>query len=214
MTKKKLSKSKKPIKVEKKEKVEEIVDDEPSWYHYVIILLILFGILAGIYYSFEFFNQRTGPNVGDGSDQLLYKHKVGNITYNIYFTVPISELEKLSYPLELSELDLFGTISVRYAFQEYNETDNGFISVSAIKLRRFLDNVYRLDGPAENETFVQFNETNCSDSDENHRVITFDPYQDRDGVFVDENGCVIFATDEPEEMRVLVDYFIYETVRQ
>ena len=210
-TKKNLSK--KPEKKEEVVKKEPVEDDEPSWYHYLTIILVIIGLFVGAYFIFEYVDSRSDADVGTGNKQYLYEHKVGKITYNIYFTVPISELEKLSYPVEVTERDLFNTASVRLSFQEYNGTDNGYVSVSAIKLRRFLDTVYHFS--FEQENFAQFNETNCTNSTNLNRIVTFDPYQNTTGVFVEEDsGCITFATQEADEMRVLVDYFIYETIRE
>ena len=201
-----MSKVKKPVeKVEAKDVSKK--DNEPSWYHYLLVLLIFAGVVGVFWVGYVFFVE---DNDSSPSGPIMYKYvyKVGNVTYNLYFESQISELDKMDVVIEPSKYDVLNTVNFMMAFLEYNGSDNGQIAKGSTKLTSFLKFVYSFN--FGNESFLKIDEISCENSTRKNKVIVFDPYQNVTGIFMDENGCIEFVTDDPKKMVGLVDKFIYE----
>ena len=185
-------------------------DAEPSWYHYIIVLVVFFSAFAIIYYSFEYFD------VKENNDKFLFKtfdypYVVGNMTYNIKFNYPIEILTESDFVIEPSKLDMLNTINFTRVYFLYNGTDNGQVATTAIKVRNFLKYVYNVNFA---ELSYYYNETNCSNSDLMSKVMIFDINSTRNGVFYDNtNGCVTFETTSGKDIVLLGDKFIYEMIK-
>jgi hypothetical protein len=196
------------VKPEIPKKIDK--EEEPSWYHYIIVIALFALIIYTGVLIFDYFDEGNKPQDGVKTEDYYYKYKVGNITYNIEFTEPVTNISNLRYWSPITKEDLWNTADIKFSFNEYNGTDNGYVSISSIKLRRFLDNVFYFS--FEEGDFVKYNETNCSHSTFANRVFTFNPYSEREGVFVDENGCVIFEAKSAKEFPRVVDKFIYDII--
>ena len=195
---------KKPIK--KKDPKE----DEPSWYHYLIVLGAFFTVFAVIYFAFEIFDTQ------DANPQVLtqtypYEHKVGNVTYSINFHYPLEELLVTSYPIEVNEQDFFNSITMRIGFLEYNGTDNGRVTIASSKMVSLLKGVYHFQFPVER--FVRFNETmSCLNSTSSDKILVYNPYSNRNGVFIDENSCITVEATNADELVKVNDKFIFNLI--
>lgn len=213
MTKQNLDDSKKDL--EKKEEVlteKKKIDDEPSWYHYVIILGGLFLLIVGIYFLFEIFTPNQEPTFDNLEDKptFMYEHKVGDITYNIEFSTSFEKIKELNYSVPINENDLFNTQRFYFSFMQYNGTDNGQVTFSAIKLRRFLSSVYFFN--FQPDQFVSYDNITCDNSTRTSRVVVFDIYSNQTGIRGDENGCLYFESESPYELLELVDTFMYHMI--
>jgi hypothetical protein len=191
-------------------------DEEPSWYHYMVILGIIFFVFVVAYFGAEifrgYFYEENQINVSNSSNTYPYSFKAGDITYNIFFNSPIEILDELNYTIEINEFDILNTQSFMLSYGVYNGSDNGLVSVSSIKLVRFLKARYFFKFPED--AFNNLADLNCSNSEENHKVMTFDPYADETGVFYNENYCIEFKSEGPELMMSVIDKLIWEIVKE
>ncbi|MCA9496184.1 MAG: hypothetical protein KC589_04535 [Nanoarchaeota archaeon] len=203
---------KKGDKISKK-KIEDDEDSQPSWYHYVIIFIVLGGIFAIFYYGFEFY---SGVSEDKNESNLLidlynYPYVVGKNTYNIKFHYPIDELDKADYPIEVNKYDMLNTLNITRVFLEYNGTDNGKVIIAASKLYSFFNKVFHVSF-AESQSI---NSTSCVNSTINAKVMVFDVYANKTGVFYNkENGCIEILAEKPEDLVLVSDKFIYEMIKE
>lgn len=212
--------SKKSKKVEKVSAESIVKDDEPSWYHYLIVIVVFILVGSGIYYTYDFienFGEVDIPldnltNITKPAELFNYPYKVGNVTYNIKFHNSIEDIESMDYIIEPNRMDILNTISIDMSFYDYNGTDNGQVSTGSTTLLSFLKLVYHFNFDAE--SFKMYNETNCSDSSMRDKIIMFNPYVNQTGVFMDDNGCIEILSDEPAKIVDLVDKFIYTLVKE
>ncbi|MFW5704656.1 MAG: hypothetical protein ACOCXG_02325 [Nanoarchaeota archaeon] len=184
-------------------------DDEPSWYHYVIVLLVLAGVIFGVYYLGNlFFEEETGP--GTTMETYPYVYTVGNVNYNIIFNSPVEVLNSsdLFVPIEKSEL--FQT--QRFVFSYTPEANVARVGQASIKLKRFLGSVFSFQFTPE--SFKTTDEINCSNSTLKQRVILFDVGSQENSIEVEDNGCIIFNSVDENSTMFLVDKFIWEIVSE
>jgi len=213
-------------KIEKERVQADVVnqDDEPSWYHYIIVFMIFASIFGVFYLGYYFFYEDqsnignlTGMNntsLDNNSPVVLTKYPFvqGNITYNLFFHNTIDEIEAMNFPVQVDKLDLLNTRSFIMAFDNYNGTDNGEVARGSTKLVSFFSLVYTFE--FNNESFVRTDVIDCSNSTLSEKVITFNPYSERVGVFYNQtNGCISFETDNPKDVVDLVDKLIYGVVK-
>ncbi len=106
---------------------------------------------------------------------------------------------------------MLNTLNFSRTFFIYNGTDNGQVAVTSIKVRNFLKYVYNVNF----DGVFYFNESNCSNSNLNSKVMVFDINSTRNGVFYNKkNGCVTFETTSAKNIVLLGDKFIYEMIKQ
>ena len=217
--------SKKPkysTKSKKTEKVEEIKqtsqsedDEEPSWYHYVIVLAVLLGGLFLILFISDKFSSSDDlvpvENSSEYVSKYVYEHEIGKTKYNIQISLPTEDILALDYRNEISHFELLNTISYTFAFDTYNGTDNGFVTVSASKLRRFLSAVYFAD--FKNTSFQTLPNYSCANSTTSNRVIELRVNQNESGIFEDENGCIILSSTEAKTLPWVADYFMVTVLK-
>ncbi len=202
----------------KKKKVEKVkaekADDsgEPSWYHYVIVLLTFAGLFALAYYSYQFFEDETTINESIKVVFYTYPYKQGETTYNIKFRTAPDELDSLNYTIEPNKMDILNTDEFTFVFLDYIGTDNGEVSKGSTMLLSTLRQIF--DFNFEQDNFKMINETDCTQSTLSHKIILFNPYSNTTGVYMDENGCLEFLTDDPKIMPTLVDKFVYNLITE
>lgn len=205
----------KDLSNEKKVSKKKVEDDEPSWYHYVIVLLVIFGVFGVLYFVFEVYDSNSKVSGKDDLDDFAktynYPYKVGNVTYNIKFDYPVDEIVQGEVLIEPTKLDLLNTVRMHMVFYEYNGTDNGKVTVAATKFYSFFSNVYHM-GFGEN---MMINESSCENSSLKDKVVVFDIYSDRTGVFYDENnGCVRVESEKVEDFVLVLDSLLYSLVKE
>lgn len=192
--------------------------DEPSWYHYVIILLVFSGIILAFVLGFSYFEDKDNVSPNGKVEPKRptfynYDYQLGQTTYHLKFRTDPEVLKDLDYVIEPTKMDLLNTKDFIFAFNEYNGTDNGEVSKGSSMLISTLKLVYKFKIPVEN--IVLFNETNCSSSNEDYKMIVFDAYSNVTGVFMDEDTyCIHIETQDPKDMSKLVDKFIYDIVNE
>ncbi len=195
-------------KIEKKNQ-----DDEPRWYHYLIVSLCFIALFIGLYYTLDYF-EKEPPNPHINVQLYTYHFKVGEKNGSIQFYTPINKIEDLDYPIEVSKYDFLNSKRIILSFMEYNGTDNGEVALVSGRLAPFIKHVYSFDfNPYED--IKHTNESNCSTSTLDEKIVTFNPYSDRNGVFYNEsNGCIEFLTDDATKMRELGDIFFYTLINE
>lgn len=206
------------VEIEKEVKAisKKIDDGEPSWYHYVIIFLVLGGILGVFYGGFEIYDKYYGEEISFDplSTTFNYPYQVGNITYNIQMHYPIDEIKKSNYSIEVSRLEILNSIELIMSFDDYNGTDNGKVTIAGSKLTTFFKKVYHFSFDAETN-FKKFNESNCETSDKQNKVIMYNPYSNRSGVFYNsETSCIEILSQNADEIVKVTDYFMYTLMNE
>jgi hypothetical protein len=186
-------------------------DESPSWYHYLTILLIIFGgiwLLSFIVNTYTSYSDVEIIDAVNSTETYSYKKTIGNITYNIQLSMPLIELEKFNFIVEPDKLDILNTLSYTFSFNTYNGTDNGQVTLSATKLRRYLSLVHF--AKFDEGDFAQSDVISCMNSTVNRRVVLFeiDPSIEVSSVLEDTNGCIRFVVNDAFEMPHLTDYFI------
>lgn len=193
---------------------EPVVGDEPSWYHYLIVLGVLVGIFLFFYFGYNYYddNYVEKPNI-TSNVTYKYPYTVGNITYNIYFHSPVDDIEKSDYKIQLKKSDMLTTADFTFVFKDYNGTDNGEVSVAAGKLMRFVETVYGFN--VSSDDITHFNETTCANSTTLEKVVVFDPYKNENGVFFErKTGCIKVYTDAAHKQVEVIDKLIYTMINE
>jgi len=215
MVKKSVKNGAKKIKkevVDKEISIKKVDDNEPSWYHYVIVLLFFGSVFWVVWFAFSFYDEQP-IDIHNSSNVVLHKYPyvVGNVTYNIYFQNSVDEIESMDFVVEPNKLDVLNTRRFVMSFMDYNGADNGEVTKSSTKVISFLKNVYRFK--FDKDSFKMINESNCSTSSINYKVVLFNPYSNVTGVFYNNsNGCIEFLADSPDKIVSLSDKFIYDVI--
>ena len=219
--KKSLKKSEKieRVKGEKIEKVKPekvlLEDDEPSWYHYVIILGVFFGTILGVYFGYEYYDMKKKDNLENYEplrETFIYDYKVGNITYNLEFHNTFDYIERHNIIVEVTKENIWESRNITFAFYEYNGTDNRYVSTASVKFMKLLKYVYNINFDDTN-SFKMISEVNCSTSTVKSKVVVFYPYSDKNGVFYNEtNGCIEVLSRTPKEMVLVEDTLMYNLI--
>lgn len=188
-------------------KEEEKSQEQPSILHYLIVLGILVGGLFVFAFVFEFFADSTGPQLDRNAtpeESYRYEFVRSNATYNIELSAPIEDINRYNFTIEPTRLEVLNTQSFTFSFDTYEGSDNGQVSMSAIKLRRFLDRVYFFNFDS-NESFTTTDTFTCDNSTPQHRVVEFKPRADVSGVFSEDNGCFVVKSTQPNLMPFVID---------
>lgn len=214
MAKKQEKKQKSQKKVEKvKPQIQEEEEAEPKLIHYIIVVAILFGIFGIIWAGFEIYDNQTKQPLQNATiqEKYIYKHIIGNVTYNIEFSYPIEEIEKIDYPIEIDRLTMLNKLSLTRVFLDYNGTDNGQVVIMASKFRSFFKGVYHISFRDEQK----IENFNCSNSTIQHSAVVLNPYSDRNGVYYNQtNGCINVETTDITQFVILGDKIIYEMIKE
>lgn len=195
-----------PEILEKKE-----TEEEPSWYHYVVVLAVFVAVgfaIYGILFVIGAYNsQDQKPST------YTYPFKVGNVTYNIEFHETLSDLEKRPYTIEPMRKDVWLSRDMVFAFGKYNGTDNGRVSIASSMLVLFFKRVYFMSFNVSD--FRQMNESNCHTSTIDRNVITFNVSAKKNGVFMNRtNGCIQVDAVNATEIIPVTDKWILELINQ
>lgn len=211
-------------------------NSEPSWYHYVIVLLVFVLIFIGIYHFFIVNNDSNNSNLNSGeiSNHVVVNENgtilntssnINEIFSNVYkfetelstgtkinldLNSPVSELKDWNITLGLNKFDLLNSKNISFSFMSYDNSDDNFlISKSAIKFMRFLRYVYGIKFSPNN--FASDDIINCSTSSIEDKVFVFDPYLNESGIFYNEtSGCVIVGSDSAVGILKVLDKYMYE----
>ncbi len=203
-------------KENKKKQTKSESDSEPSWYHYASILAIILVVFGLLYIGFEIFYENSNPQlILNQNKTYTYPFKIGNVTYNIEFASPIEEVQNSNYPIEFDRMSILNTINFKMAFDNYsqnNGTDNGKVAQAASKLTSYLKNLYNMK--FSTNSFVMLDELNCSNSTNRNKIITFSPYEQTAGAFMDENGCIEIKARNATEIMYVVDKIMLDLIKR
>jgi len=199
---------------ESSKKETEKSNDEPSWYHYLVVLGVVLIVIVGVpmaLYNLTDFGDERDIDGGDENeidrDTFIYEYERGGATYNIEFDSRIEEFTELDAEIEIDRYDILNTINVKFGIDTYEDQDERYVATVSTKLMTFLSKVYYFN--FEEGDIQPYNNLNCTHSTPEERVFVFDPYSDRTGVFEKENGCVSLEAQNPQDFRKLGDLFIY-----
>lgn len=218
MVKKKEIDKKIKEKIVKVDENSTIKDDTPSLYHYLIVILVFFGLFYGIYFMVNLTSMNSEILITPNSTEIqfepyIYKHIVENNTYNLQFHTPIEDLENNNLLIEINKYDLLNSERIIFSFYNYNGTDNKFVSTSSVKLMKLFRYLFNFDFDAND--FKLYNESNCSTSTLNEKVILFNPYSDISGIYYDSSsGCIEINAKTPTAIVSVTDIFIYTLVNE
>lgn len=191
------------------------VEDEPSWYHYVIVLILFFGFFAGIYY-FAFGNENSQDNQGNiylKNNTYIYKHVVGNKTFNIEFENSLYKLDNYDMENQVNVEDIWSSNNIYLSFDIYNGTDNKYVSTTSVKIMKLFKYLYGFDIGTEN--ILDYSNYTCLNSTIDNKIITFNPYSNRDGVYYNSsNGCIQIESINVEDFILVGDKFLYGLVKE
>lgn len=189
--------------------------DEPSWYHYLIVIGAIIGVFIVFYIGFSFYEgtSNSNLNVSDLSKTYIYPHKVGNATYNLHFTLPVDDLNSLNYLIEPNKLDILNTANFTMVFKVYNGTDNGRVAQASTKLISFMKLVYGFR--FEEDSFKRYEEdVTCDNSTKLSKLVIFDPYQNKtEALYNQTNGCIELNAVNSRELIYLTDKLILNLVK-
>lgn len=205
--------------VQKEKKVKSEGDDEPKLYHYLIVLFVIVGLFFAVYFGFNLYSDNFGDNdvVLNNSDNKVlnkYQYKKGNVTYNFYFHNEVSDIRDSEMVIEPTKYNILNTREFLFTYMEYNGSDNGKVTVSSGLLMSFFKKVYGFTfNPDENIKLI--NSTDCSNSTASHKVIIFNPYSDKEGVYFNQsNGCINVLSKSPERIIFVGEKFLYEILNE
>lgn len=213
----KKSNVKDPSSLDSKKKVIEEKTENPSWYHYLVILggfALIFVVISMIINVYNSSQEIEIVDVLETDETYSYTHKVGNVSYTILLVEPLENLRKLNYVVEPNLLDILNTLSFKFSFGEYNGTDNGQVSLAATKLRKYLSLVHFIT--FEQEDFLSNITPSCDGSTKTNRIVTFEINSSISvsGVFEEENGCIRVISSNAIEFPYIMDYFIVSILQE
>lgn len=203
-------------KVTKTSKKEEF-DEEPTLFHYSVVLLVLAAIFGLLYVGFEYYDAKTNDGAINNPNLKikLYKYpfKVNDVEYSIQFYNPVSDLEKSDLPIGISKEDLLSTQDFKFIFSSDSSSHGEVIKVSG-RLFPFLKNVYRFPLDTRQD-IISSDNLSCEDSTTDVKYIFFNSNATKNEVVYDNsNGCITFKTISPELMGTLGDKFFLEMINQ
>lgn len=195
-------------------KSEESINDEPSWYHYLIVFLVILGVFGVFYYGVEIYGKTFDSNSSDKDDlrkSYIHEYVVDGKTYNLEFQHTFDEIEKFNYSIEVNKYDLLNSKNITLSFGEYNGTDNKPVAIVSVKIMRFLKYVYGVEFGENN--FNTLDGVSCKNSTLEEKVMTFNPYANESGVYYNTTtGCVEIKATSPDKFVGVGDTFLYTLI--
>jgi len=200
------------VLVEKKSKSDS---KEPSWYHYLIVIIIFGLIFMGIYYITNPSN--SSPIIVNNNVTKMqtykYVHEENGKTYNFEFHSPVVELNSYKVPVGVTKYDLLNSKSITFSFLNYSTSDNKFISISSVKMMRLLKYYFNFNFNKNN--FQMSSNFSCLNSTLENKVLTFNPYRNSTGVFYNKtNGCINIYSNSSRGVLKVTDKFLLDLVNQ
>lgn len=191
-------------------------NDNPSWYHYVFVLFCFFLIIYGIILIYDFYEKRYFLEKQENISNLILhniEYKVGNVTYNLNFRNSREDLKNSNIIIQPTKIDVLNTLRFNFSFLNYSSQDNLEVLKASTLFVRFLGRVYKFQ--FNSNDFNNFENLNCSLSNNDYKVVVFNPYSKKEGIFFNKsNGCIEFLTNDSKRMNFLVEKFIFELINQ
>ena len=185
--------------------------DEPSWYHYAIILACVVLFFVGLYYVFA--DKGECKKVVHGEMDTRYKCpvQIHGRSGSVEFLAPIEEVRKYNYISEVSKLDVLNSKQVILSFDEYNGTDNGQVALVSTRVTGVLKALGFPFSPEK--SFATTDTVTCHNSSLTSKVVLFKPYETENGIFFNvSNGCISIKGTSVEEFQKVGDQFLQDLV--
>lgn len=204
----------------KKEKVKvESENDEPSWYHYVIVILVFITFLYGFFAFFSYLDSQHATSLKDlnnsnvkDSNKFYYNFDIKGKNISVEFNKPKDYLDSLNYSVQVKPINLMNSEEIYFSFANYSKNDNFNMTLSQYKLGLFLRSIYglRIDGRHR----VSSDKFNCSNSSKSVKVIEFLPYSDKNGVFYNDDGCIQIMSENISNFKIVEDKMLLSFLRE
>ncbi len=190
------------------------IDDEPSWYHYVIVLIFFVLLFYGIYILLGLDSTKgvkMNNNISNTLETYDYTYEEDGKKYNFKFNSPVNELREYDVPIELNKYDLLNSDNIIFVFLDYNTSDNKYISISSVKLMRLIKYYFKFD--FSKEDFKMISNYSCMNSTLDNKVIIFDPYKNSTGVYYNQsNGCININSNNASNLVKLTDKLMLDLI--
>jgi hypothetical protein len=209
------NKNKKDIDTEIDENNKKNIKDdessvEPEWYHYLIIIGILF-LLGYLIYYFTLPKEEIIIKDQNYFVDHPYKktYEISGKKFNIEYNSPFENISNPNFQINLNKENIWETEKFIFAFYEYNGTDNKYVMKSSVKLMQLFRYVYGLNFDKDS-SFIKINSSICENSTIKEKIVVFDPYSNKTGVFYNEtNGCISLESQKPIDIVLVGDSLIY-----
>ena len=188
---------------------EKIIEDdgEPSFFHYLTILTIIFLIFFGLYY---FFKSDTICEKIVLKDSVKYKCplKIQNRSGSLEFFSTIEDVRKYNFEVPKKK-EVLNTKEFILSFNNYNGSDNGQVSLVSTRIVGILK-VFGFK--FFEDSFQKFQNISCKNSSIDKKVIWFNPYSNESKVSLKSNGCIVLEAENIEDFIKVGDKFLLSLV--
>ena len=201
----------------KEKKVEKVKaesidnDEEPSWYHYLIVLVVIAVIIFGIMFLINLGN--PDETIKGEKNGLFYtfKYNYDGTDYNIHFRTDEMTLINEDLLIEPTLEDILNSNNLTMMFYNINGTDNSQLTIGSSFLTSFLTGVHNMK--FADFVSVEKEDFNCNGSTLGNKFILIDPSSNREGIFYNKtNGCIQFETYNASRTILLTEKFVYNSI--
>jgi hypothetical protein len=219
LVKKDLVKQKKVVEKVEGERVSSNrdLDEEPTLFHYTVVLVVLAAIFGVIFVGFEYYDEKTNDGAIDNPNLKikLYKYpfKVNGNDYSIQFYNPVSDLLKSDLNIGITKSELLSTQDFKFIFSTDSSSNGEVVKVSG-RLFPFLKNVYMFPLNSQSD-IISSDNLSCENSTLDVKYIFFNSNSTTNEVVYDNsNGCITFKTTDAKLMGTLGDKFFLEIINE
>jgi hypothetical protein len=201
---------------EKEEETKNINDDEPEWYHYIIALILLSVIVVGFFYGLSYFDStKVVKNQSYYVDNpYSINYSLLNYSFRVEYNSPFENITHPKFPIEIIPNDIWKSNKITFQFMHYNGTDNKYVMKVSVKLMQLFRHLYGIPFDV-NSSFVELNSTYCVNSTPENKVILFNPYSNKTGVFYNKtDGCILIESKKPLNFVLVGDSLIYRLLNE
>ena len=191
--------------MEQKKKTEE----EPKWYHYVIVLSIIAAIVGVFYLSYQIFFDKKCHFSGSLIDyyKLEYKNEQGESKYYCSWHTK-STLENFKLHYEINLPDLLNAENLIYTRNLEDENSKGDLKHSQLNTQTQITFNYGI----KTLTDEKYQSYTCKNSTKKNKVVHFKK-SNKTGVYYNkQNGCISFEAKNISQMPLIVEKIIYELI--
>ncbi len=206
-------------KISKKEKSKEVKkenSEEPSWYHYLIVSVVFLLLFVGLYYLIIYFHEPRAIILNQNITKIPvynYTKIVDGKKYNFEFQTPIYDLKKSNMTDQVSKFTILNSKRIIFSFLNYSKSDNRFISTSSVKMMRMLK--YYFNFNFNQDDFQMASNYSCANSTLDDKVLTFNPYMNKTGIFYNKtNGCIQIFSNSSRGVLRATDKFLWDLIQE
>ena len=190
-----------------KNKKKEIEEEPTKWYHYLIILGIIFIIIFTINF---FFNYNDDKN-----EKYTFKYQNGNSIHNIEVFNPEIEIKNFEYEIQTNKFDILSTKKFLINNVNIPKEDLQDVKINRLRFTLYLVQIFYPVFNSKNFEYpeIKYKKINCENSTKKNKKVFFTFSNETKVEFDKKNGCIIFKAKNKNEMYNLVDKFFYEITR-